>query len=69
MPTTPIGSSSILWQRQQQQRGLPHNLKNVYATLPLPSLTVAIVAVVTAAVWLPAHELAIIKNAITANFI
>lgn len=63
----------------EQQKGLPHNLKNVYATLPLLPLIVVLVAVAAilvaakvaaaAAVWLPAHELAIIKNAITANFI
>lgn len=64
----------------EQQKGLPHNLKNVYATLPLLPLIVVVVVVVAAilvaakvgaaaAVWLPAHELAIIKNAITANFI
>lgn len=64
----------------EQQKGLPHNLKNVYATLPLlPLIVVVVVAFAAilvaakvgaaAAVWLPAHELAIIKNAITANFI
>lgn len=62
----------------EQQKGLPHNLKNVYATLPLLPLIVVVVAAAilvaakvgaAAAVWLPAHELAIIKNAITANFI
>jgi len=45
----------------QQQKGLPHDPKNVYAALPLAGVQLLFLL-------LP-HELAIIKNAITANFI
>lgn len=57
----------LLWLKSklllQQQKGLSHDLKNVYAALPLPDVRSVAVQ------FLLPHELAIIKNAITANFI